>query len=220
MYKASLSCRFIGDLGDRFWSGYLLAYLPRRDSVQYETIDDGYPSLWGWRNVEQWVAKEIHNDQRNVLEPFLVDKMVAEVYQSTQKILESIDDWLELGSDDVKREKQSTYSQISKVDDRNSQAQYSRRTNDCPDLAEMLNLMLRLSEANCEVLNKWRARELARLHKPRWSEKDEARFRKRVDSQKRLAEKQISLLDNQRGKIKDSLDRINGLKQEVNWLEA
>lgn len=188
--------------------------------MQHDTIGDEYPSLWGKRNVRQWVAKERHNDQRNVLEPFLVEKMVAEAYQSTQKILESIDDWLELGSDEVKREKQSTYSQISKVDDRNSQAQYSRRTNDCPDLAEMLNTMLRLSEANCEVLNKWKARELARLHKPRWSEKDEAKYRKGVDSQKRSAEKQISLLDNQRGKIRSSLDRINDLKQEVNWVKA
>ncbi len=106
-----------------------------------------------------------------MLEPFLVEKMVTEVYQSTQKILDSINDWLELGSDDPKHEKESAYSHISKVDDRNSQAQYSRRTNDCPDLADTLSLMQRLSEANSETLNKWRVRELARLHKPRWSER-------------------------------------------------
>ncbi len=141
--------------------------------------------------------------------------MVNEVYQSTQKILDSINDWLELGSDDPKHEKESTYSHISKVDDRNSQAQYSRRTNDCPDLADTLSLMQRISEANSETLNKWRARELARLHKPRWSEKDEAKYRKRVDSQKRLAEQQISRLVNQRGQIESSLKRINDLKQEV-----
>lgn len=213
-----MSYRFVGDLGDRFWSGYLLAYLPRRSSTpgsSYDPTNEEYLSLWEDDNVRQWALKEIHNDQRNVFEPFLVDKMVAEVYQSTQKILNSIDDWLELGSDDPKYEKESTYSHISKVDDRNSQAQYSRRTNDCPDLADTLSLMQRLSEANSEVLSKYRVRESARLHKPRWSEKDEGKYRKQVDSRKRLAEQQISLLLNQCGKIQSTLKRINDLKQEV-----
>lgn len=205
-------------MGDRFWSGYLLAYLPRRISTRgslYDPTNEEYLSLWEPQNVHQWTLRDIHNDQRNVLEPFLVEKMVTEVYQSTQKILDSINDWLELGSDDPKHEKESAYSHISKVDDRNSQAQYSRRTNDCPDLADTLSLMQRLSEANSETLNKWRVRELARLHKPRWSEKDEAKYRKRVDSQKRLAEQQISRLVSQHGQIESSLKWINDLKQEV-----
>lgn len=219
IYKASLSCRFVGDMGDRFWSGYLLAYLPRREGTLVYTTkveySSEYSSLWEPYNVDQWFQRQIHNDQRNVLEPFLVEKMVAEVYQSTQKILESIDDWLELGSDDPRYEKGSNYSHISKVDDRNSQAQYSHRSNDCPDLADTLSLVHRLSEANSEVLNKWRERELARVHKPRWSEKDEGKHRERVDSQKRFAEQQIASLINQRGHIQRILDRINDLKQEV-----
>ena len=204
-------------MGDRFWSGYLLAYLPRRPSTFFssiDTTDEDYSDTWdgSW----QWISRDNHNEQRNVLEPFLVERMVAEVYQSTRKILDSIDDWLKLKSDESRYETESAYSHISKVDDRNSQAQYSRRSNDCPDLEDTLSLIDGLSKANLETLEKWRKREKMRAHKPRWSEKDEGKHRKRIESQKKLAEKQISLLGNQRERIRSSLDRISGLKQEVN----
>ena len=213
IYKASLSCRFVGDMGDRFWSGYLLTYLPRKSRTFGPLDTDEEYHLW--ENIHQWIRRDIHNDQRNVLEPFLVERMVAEVYHSTQKILDSIDDWLEIESEEPNYERQSAYAHISKVDDRNFQAQYSRRSNDCPDLEDTLSLINRLSEANVEVLNKWRQREMNRPYKPRWSEKDEGKYRRRVNSQKRLAEQQISLLTTQRGQIQSSLDRINSLKQEV-----
>ncbi len=204
-------------MGDRFWSGYLLAYLPRRPSrffVPIDTTDEDYSDTWA--DFQQWIRRDNHNDQRNVLEPFLVERMVAEVYQSTRKILDSIDDWLELKSDESRYEKESAYSHISRVDDRNSQAQYSRRSNDYPDLEDTLSLIDRLSRANLETLEEWRKREKMRAHKPRWSEKDEGKHRKRIESQKKLAEKQVSLLGNQRERIRSSLDRINSLKQEVN----
>lgn len=217
-----MSCRFIGDMGDRYWSGYLLTYLPGKSGTidnPFNTTNEEIPELWDYPSA--WFQRDIHNDQRNVLEPFLVEKMVVEVYQSTKRILASIDDWLEPETDQQRHEQDSTYSHISKVNDRNSQAQYSRRSNDCPDLEDTLVVLHRLSEANVDTLSKWTQRERNRLppNKPRWSEKDEQRHGKWVDDQKRLAERRIFLLKDQLGHIQSSLERIRNLKQEVCWHE-
>lgn len=139
-------------MGDKYWSGYLLTYLPGKSETiesPFNTTNEEMPEPWD--NAYRWFQRDIHNDQRNVLEPFLVEKMVVEVYQSTKRILASIDDWLEPETD-KRHEQDSTYSHISKVNDRNSQAQYSRRSNDCPDLEDTLVLLNRLSEANVETL--------------------------------------------------------------------
>ena len=209
-------------MGDRYWSGYLLTYLPGKSGTidnPFNTTNEEIPELWDYPSG--WFQRDIHNDQRNVLEPFLVEKMVVEVYQSTKMILASIDDWLEPETDQQRHERDSTYSHISKVNDRNSQAQYSRRSNDCPDLEDTLVFLHRLSEANVDTLSKWTQRERNRLppNKPRWSEKDEQRHGKWVDSQKRRAERQIFLLKDQLGHIQNSLERIRNLKQEVCWHE-
>ena len=218
VYKASVSCRFIGDMGDKYWTGYLLTYLPGSSG----TLEDSWNATKDetpWAEPSQWFQKDIHNEQRNILEPFLIEKMVVEVYQSTQKILASIDDWLDPETDKQKHKQNSTYSHISKVDDRNSQAQYSRRSNDCPDLEETLTLLSRLSEANTKNLSKWKTREKERFepNKPRWSVKDEKKHRSRLDSQKRLVEQKISLLSDQFRQIQNSLARIGSHKQEVCW---
>ena len=220
IYKASVSCRFIGDMGDKYWSGYLLTYLPGNPDTTdspFNTTNEEIPEPW--ENPRRWFRSELHNDQRNALEPFLVAKMVVEVYRSTKRILASIDDWLEPPKDKQRHEQDSTYSHISTVNDRNSQAQYSRRSNDCPDLEDTLVLLNRLSQANVENLRKFTQREKNRFspNKPRWSLKDEQKHRSQVDSHKRLAERQISLLNDQLGQIQSSLDRIKNLKQEVCW---
>lgn len=216
IYKASLSCRFVGDMGDRYWSGYLLAYLPRKLEL-LESLDDSgnEEDREQWDNCYRWFRRDNHNDQRNILEPFLVEKMVAEAYQSTKRILASVNDYLEPEIDKPKYEKEPTYSHISKVDERNYQAQYSRRSNALPDLEDTLILLNRFSEANCENLRIWQKRETERFHRPRWSRKDELKYRLLVDSQKRLAVRQVSLLIDQRGQIQTTLNRIKSLKQEV-----
>ena len=105
-----MSCRFIGDMGDKYWSGYLLTYLPRRSETiesAFNTTNEEMPEPWD--HPYQWFQRDIHNDQRNVLKPFLVEKMVVEVYQSTKRILASIDDWLEPETDKKRHEQDSTY---------------------------------------------------------------------------------------------------------------
>ena len=216
IYKASLSCRFVGDMGDRYWSGYLLAYLPRELELLESLYDSGNEEDGEqWDNSYRWFRRDNHNDQRNILEPFLVEKMVAEAYQSTKRILASVNDYFEPEIDKPKYEKEPTYSHISKVDERNYQAQYSRRSNALPDLEDTLILLNRFSEANCENLRIWQKRETERFHRPRWSRKDELKYRLLVDSQKRLAVRQVSLLIDQRGQIQTTLNRIKSLKQEV-----
>ena len=211
-------------MGDRYWSGYLLTYLPgKSDTIDnpFNTTNEEFPEPW--EDPFQWFlrVRESRNDQRKVLEPFLVEKMVVEVYQSTKRILASIDDWLEPETQRQRYEQDSTYSHISKVNDRNSQAQYSRRSNDCPDLEDTLVLLKRLSKANVDTLSKWTQRERNRIypHIPRWSEKDEQNHGKRVENQNRHAERQISLLNDQLGHIQSSLERISNLKREVCWHE-
>lgn len=54
------------------------------------------------------------------------------------------------------------------------------------------HLDYRLRKANADSLDPWVGREADRYYKPRWSEKDELKYREDVDHQKRRALQQIS----------------------------
>lgn len=118
IYKASLTCRFAGDMGDKYWSAYLLIYLPRSSRL----LEDS-EAVSGLGRLRQWFHESTRNDQRKILEPFLVEKMIAEVYQSTNNFLTSIDDWLDPDVEASKAGKGSTSSDFFKADDRNFDAQ-------------------------------------------------------------------------------------------------
>ena len=209
VYKASLGYRFVGDMWDKYWSGWLLAYVPG-ESRGVGHLDR--PNIE--ENVKGWFDEKLKNDQRKILEPFIVGNMVAEVYQSTDRILRFVDDWLDPDIEFSKDDEGSKESNISKADDRNFGLQYNRSTI-CLDLDAILSMLRRLSEANVDSLHQWRKREESRHYKPRWSEKDELKYRELVDHQKRRAEQQISLLSRQYRQIETSIDQVRTHRQEV-----
>ncbi len=208
IYKASLGYRFVGDMGDRFWSGWLLAYIPGESRVL------GHLDIPTMQNVAQWFDEKTKNDQRRILEPFVVGNMVAEVYQSTDKILRQVDQWLDPEIDFLKDKQESNESNTFKADDQDFGLQYNRSST-CLELEAILSMLRRLSKANNESLNHWKQREKSRHYKPRWSEKDELNHAKQVDHQKRRAEQQISLLNDQHQRIETSIDQIRAHRQEV-----
>ena len=164
----------------------------------------------------QWFDEKTKNDQRRILEPFVVGNMVAEVYQSTDKILRQVDQWLDPEIDFLKDKQESSESNTFKADDQGFGIQYNRSST-CLELEAILGMLRRLSTANTESLRHWKQREKSRHYKPRWSEKDELNHAKQVDHQKRRAEQQISLLNDQHQRIETSIDQIRAYRQEVTW---
>lgn len=213
VYKASLSYRFLGDMGDKYWSAHFLSYLPGRSISMIPIMSD----LRSWEiaktEVEDWFYTT-NNDQRRILEPFLVEKMVAEIARSIEIILTFTDDWLDPVKAFSKDRQGSVYSHISKVDDRNFEAQHERSTT-CLELNATLNMLLRHSKANVDTLREWKDREANRRYQPRWSEKDDLKYQDLVDHHKGRAEKQISNLIHQFERIEPTLGQVKVHRQEV-----
>lgn len=207
--KASLSYRFVGDMGDKFWTGYLLANLPA-DSEMFRKTD-----YYGSRDIQEWFHEDRKTDQRKILEPFLVEKMVAVLFQNTDGILQAIDDWLNPDLDYSEDGKGLTQPKVSKADDRFVDVQYNRSAI-CLDLDATLRILRRLSKANVDSLGQWINREQTRSFQPRWSEKDEFKFRELIDFQKRRAEQQISRVNDQHRQIQNSIEQVKTHRQEVN----
>ena len=213
LVNASVSYRIIGDMADKYWTSYLLLYLPKMDRGVLE-----YPqnSLDG-NHVDSWFHETARNDQRRILEPFLVEKMVAEVYRSTGDIIRSIENWLEPEVDPSLAAQGSAPLIYVKADDRNIDLQYYRSTT-CLQLDATLSILRRLSRANVDSLTQWAEREVTRHHKPRWSEKDEYEHREMVDHQRRRAEQQISLLRDQSRQIQTCIEQVRNHRQEASFL--
>lgn len=200
-------------MGDKFWSGYLLTYLPG-SSKHFAQAKDSYWAYGDSTSITKWFNESTNNDQRKIFEPFLVEKMAAEVYRSTDILLGSIDEWLDPAIESPKDKKESTETNIPKVDNRNYDVQYNRSTT-CLDLEAALNPLRRLSTSNVESLRQWSKREMERHYKPRWSEKDERKYRDLVDHQKRRADQQIALLENQHGRIETCIEQVKSHRAQV-----
>ena len=209
IFKASLSYRFSGDMGDKFWSGYLMIYLPGASKILPPGGSDA-----AWDEVEKWFESATKNDQRKILEPYLVEKMTSELFQSTHGILKPIEDWLDPEMDVSKDQTVTKDLTSSKVDDKDFDVQYNRSAM-CLELEATLRVLQRLTKSNVTVLDQWSKRESTRHYKPRWSEKDEMKFRKLVDHQKRRAERSISAVKEQLHQIQTSIDQVRNHRQEV-----
>lgn len=206
--KASLSYRIAGDMDDKFWTGYLLTHLRADQDGSRET------NLVYNGAMRKWFHRDRKTDQRKILEPFLVENMVAELLKSTDEILKAIDDWLDPETDAPKDGSLSIEPQVSKADDRFVDVQYNRSAM-CLDLDATLRVLRRLSEANVDTLGQWDKREQARNFKPRWSEKDEFKFRELIDFQKRRVEQQLARVNDQHRRIQDSIEQVRVHRQEV-----
>lgn len=195
-------------MDDKFWTGYLLIYSPADSDGCRNTIH------WDSYDIGEWFREDRRIDQRKVLEPFVVEKMVAEMVRSIDEILKVIDVWLDPEIDGSEDGKAWTQPKVSKADDRFVDAQYSRSAI-CLELDATLRILRRLSKANVDSLNHWTKREQTRNFQPRWSEKDEYKFRELIDFQKRRVEQQVSRMNNQYRRVQDSIEQVRIHRQEV-----
>lgn len=194
---------------DRFWSGYLLSYLPQISKLLKNP--DWYV---GAKDLKSWFYTNTERDQRKILEPFLVEKMAGEIYQSTKIVLDCVDDWLNPTIDYLSGKGASSKSTRPKSKERNFDVRYMRSTI-CIDIDSILTTIRRCSEANLYSLDQWVKREENRHYKPRWTESDELRYRDLVDIQRKRAENQISMLRDQHRHIQSSIDQVKSHRQEV-----
>lgn len=162
-------------MADRFWSGYLLTYLPKNSKL-LKNPDFAV----GSKNLKSWFHSSAERDQRKILEPFLVEKMAGEIYKSTQILLDSVDDWLSPVTDSLDEKGVSSKPIRSKAQERNFDVRYMRSTT-CLEIDSILNILRRLSEENLYCLNQWGKREQTRQYKPCWTEKDDLRYGDLVD---------------------------------------
>ena len=128
--------------------------------------------------------------------------MAAEIYRSTDAILRRMSNWLlpEL--------------EVAKADDRTVDEQRTRSTK-CLELDIILNRLYRLTKANADSLDLWVGRDADRYYKPRWSEKDELKYREDVDHQKRRALQHISDVKDQCRQIQTSINQTSSHRKEV-----
>ena len=137
--------------------------------------------------------------------PFVVEKMAAEAHQSTYEILDPIFKWIY---------EPETSTMVTKADDRYIGEQ-RLRSKICLELDSILKRLKNLSKSNIESLDSWKGREKNRNYKPRWSEKDELKYRDRIDYQERRALQQISSVRDQHEEIQILTDLISSHRQEV-----
>lgn len=130
VFQASLSYRFVRDMTDRVWSGYLLSYLPQSSKL----------------------LKTPERDQRKILGPFLVEKMEGEIYQSTKTVLDCVDDWLNPTIDHLSGKGASGKSTRPKSKERNFIVRYMR-SKICIDIDSIITTFRRHSEANLYALD-------------------------------------------------------------------
>ena len=209
VFKASLGYRFLGDMADRYWSGHLLSYVPGNSKLLR------LPE-WsvGSKDIKNWFHTNAERDQRKILEPFLVEKMAGEILQSTKTVLDIVDDWLQPPTDHwVEKGAASSFKRL-KAQRRNFNVRYMRST-ECLEIDSILTTLRRLSEANLYSLDQWAKREENRHYKPRWTEKDELKYRDLVDIQRKRTEKIIAMLHDQYRHIQSSIDQVKSHRQEV-----
>ena len=196
-------------MADRFWSGYLLSYLPKNSKLLKNPDFDV-----GSKNLTSWFHSSAERDQRKILEPFLVEKMAGEIYKSTKVLLDSVNDWLSPAIDSLDEKGVSSKPNQFKAQKRNFDVRYVRSTT-CLEIDSILNMLRRLSEENLYSLDQWGKREETRQYKPRWTEKDEFRYGDLVDIQRKRASQQIFLLHDQYRRIQSSIDQVKSHRQEV-----
>ena len=196
---ASLSYRLVGDMGDKMWTGYLLTYCPAGSKVVPNPGNNN-------QGARDWFKRELKNHQRKLLEPFMVTKMAAEAYQNTNAILDAINKWVLPDSD--------SSSKVVRPDDRIVDVQRNRSTI-CTELDVILDRLNRLTKANTACLKLWVGREADRQYKPRWSEKDELKYRELVDHQNRRAHQQIAYVADQCQQIQATIDLVKGHGKQV-----
>jgi len=73
-------------MDDRYWTAYLLAYLPKQSLAWPELTE----------NNQVCFEPGSQQDQRKILEPYLVYIMASEAYTCTRELFEAIDTWVEL----------------------------------------------------------------------------------------------------------------------------
>lgn len=195
-------------MADKFWTGYLLANLPA-DSETFRK-----PNFYGSSDIQEWFQEDRKLDQRKIFEPFLVEKMVAVLCKNTDRILRTIDDWLNPEIDVSEDGKAVTQPKTSRADDRFVDVQYNRSAI-CLDLDATLRILRHLAKANVDSLGQWVNREKIRNFQPRWSEKDEFKFRELIDFQTRRAEQQISRVNDQYRRIQNTIEQVRSHRQEV-----
>ncbi len=191
-----------------------MSYLPQ-DSKLLKNPD----WLVGAKDLKSWFYTNTGRGQRKILEPFLVEQMAGEIYQSTKTMLDCVDDWLVPTNVYSDGKGASSKSNRSKAEERNFDVRYMCSTT-CIEIDSILTMARRHSEANLYSLDQWVKREENRHYKPRWTENDELRYRDLMDIQRKRAEQQVSILHDQYRRIQNTIDQVKSHRQEVLKLQT
>ncbi|PLB36400.1 uncharacterized protein BDW47DRAFT_132853 [Aspergillus candidus] len=188
LVRASASFRIVGDFFDKFWTSLIvenfpvtqpehLVYFLRNSRLLEQVLGNPAPRLW---------------QQRKVLEPMLLFRILSEINRSIEKILNSIEDC-------IKKDKDNDPGQVTEkyFDSHTTWARLH-------GILDILKVDLDSIMAN---IKDWNSREKDRRdEKPRWTNQDERKYRHAITTIELLNQKALRGLLGHKAKV-ESLER-------------
>ncbi|KAK1637300.1 hypothetical protein BDP81DRAFT_406203 [Colletotrichum phormii] len=180
--QASMGFRFSGDFFDRYWTCYMIEYIP------------GYGVREGERGKLPW--KEEGWRQRKVLELLLFDRILKQIIRSTEDIFEMVKD--ELGD----KRGVISFSALNSVEYLSSSTKWQVYQQILQMIEEELFDVL-------STVSKWETREKDRgQERPRWTRNDERKYRGSIGKLQATTSRRIRDLQKQRSDIRSLKEQI------------
>ncbi|OJD31647.1 mg2+ transporter zinc transport protein [Diplodia corticola] len=169
--RATMGFRFVGDFWDRYWTCHIVDYLLAKSDEDY---------YWGPFDQHQPLSpiqhKSLRNDsmdywkQRRILELVLFDRMLDEITRSVKGIVDEIKHELGVRKD--------TFTFSTTVPSDSNSLMSSRQW---METDEILHAMEEDLNAIMDEAQNWKNREEERgVEQPRWSKKDEHKYRRTI----------------------------------------
>lgn len=193
IHEAAMGFRVNGDFFDRYWTCYVIENILQQN--------DSFGKL-SFNNCEHW-------QQRKVLELILLHRILANISQNTQRIINAVEEKSGVGGNDLFGK--------SNPEERNIE-----------DLQEVLRVLFTLKNNFASILENidfWENRESVRgQERPRWTRNDEQKYRRSINRRLALCKRSISELKRQQARIESLIPLVtsiqDGMRAEMSLHEA
>ncbi|OJD34447.1 mg2+ transporter zinc transport protein [Diplodia corticola] len=229
--RAAVGFRFNGDFFDRYWTCHFLERRPGDDSLSEKELETRIHDIIFDKRLPKADRDKPLWRQRKVLELLLFDKMVGDMTQSANEVLEAAkwkvqqDLGVRRGSDmAVLKARSDTLSDaltdsisLFRID---SDAYLSFRE-EWAMLERILQVLEEDLSENLEKISSWQRRDKDRgPERPRWTRNDERKYRSAVTKLEVSNERRVQELERCRARIRSfgqSLtDRLDRVRDDLN----
>jgi hypothetical protein len=190
--RASMGFRFFGDFFDRYWTCHYIEHVPNSSSPQWESLElDRLGQDRSWR-------------QRKVLELHLFNRMLTELTKSTQEILNEVQQQPGLNSAGM-----TDFTALNSEEYFSSRDQWQK-------LLRILQLAADNLQAVLKEVDKWKTREEdRRAEQPRWTPKDETKYRGVIRKLEATADRQVRGIQSYQEQITNLKDTLTTSRDNI-----